>query len=161
MDLTFRTENGVFNYRVCAVIKHNNKLLAMKNDYSPYYFLPGGRVDLNETADNAMLRELKEELGIDANIVRPLWFGKMVVVPPVSVRLRIPSCILMCTSSLPISLQKMLRKFLVSSLRPLLSTSSKSSSSILTCLSERPTKRTGLSTTTRNSTFLVSTFARL
>ena len=76
MDLTFRTENGVFNYRVCAVIKHNNKLLAMKNDYSPYYFLPGGRVDLNETADNAMLRELKEELGIDANIVRPLWFAQ-------------------------------------------------------------------------------------
>lgn len=76
MDLTFKTENGVFNYRVCAVIKHNNKLLAMKNNNTPYYFLPGGRVDLNETSDNAMLRELKEELGIDANIVRPLWFAQ-------------------------------------------------------------------------------------
>ena len=76
MDLTFRTENGVFNYRVCAIIKHNNKLLAMKNKNTPYYFLPGGRVALHETSDNAMLRELKEELGIDAKIVRPLWFAQ-------------------------------------------------------------------------------------
>ena len=76
MDLTFRNENGVFNYRVCAVIKHNNKLLAMKNNNTPYYFLPGGRVALHETSDNAMLRELKEELGIDANIIRRLWFAQ-------------------------------------------------------------------------------------
>ena len=76
MDLTFRTETGVFNYRVCAVIIHNNRLLAMKNKNTPYYFLPGGRVALHEAADNALLRELKEELGIDAKIVRPLWFAQ-------------------------------------------------------------------------------------
>lgn len=74
MDLTFKTERGVFNYRVCAVIKYDNKLLAMKNDKSPYYYLPGGRVNLHESADNAIRREMKEELGIDAKIVRPLWF---------------------------------------------------------------------------------------
>ena len=76
MDLTFRTENGIFNYRVCAVIVHDNKLLAMKNDHTPYYFLPGGRVDLHESADDAIVRELKEELGIEASIVRPLWFAQ-------------------------------------------------------------------------------------
>lgn len=73
MDLTFKTDEGVFNYRVCAVIKHNGKLLAMKNSFSPYYYLPGGRVKLNEGAEDAIRRELKEELGIDAKIVRPLW----------------------------------------------------------------------------------------
>jgi 8-oxo-dGTP pyrophosphatase MutT (NUDIX family) len=46
----------------------------MKNDYSPYYFLPGGRVDMHEDADTAIKRELKEELNINANIIRPLWF---------------------------------------------------------------------------------------
>ena len=76
MDLTFKTENGIFNYRVCAIIKHNNKLLAMKNNNTPYYYLPGGRVGLHEAADSAMLRELKEELGIEAKIVRPLWFAQ-------------------------------------------------------------------------------------
>ncbi len=74
MDLTFKTEKGIFNYRVCAVIKHEGRLLAMKNDLSPYFFLPGGRVELNESADSAIKRELKEELGIDAKIIRPLWF---------------------------------------------------------------------------------------
>lgn len=74
MDLTFKIENGIFNYRVCAIIKYNNKLLAMKNNLSPYYYLPGGRVNLHEDADTAIKRELKEELGIDANVVRPLWF---------------------------------------------------------------------------------------
>ena len=76
MDLTFKTESGVFNYRVCAVITHNNNLLAMKNNNTPYYFLPGGRVAMHEDADTAIKRELKEELGIDADIVRPLWFAQ-------------------------------------------------------------------------------------
>ena len=76
MDLTFKTENGIFNYRVCAIITHGNKLLAMKNNNTPYYFLPGGRVALHETPDNAIKRELREELGINAKIVRPLWFAQ-------------------------------------------------------------------------------------
>ncbi len=74
MDLTFKTENGIFNYRVCAIIKHNNKLLAMKNNNTPYYYLPGGRVNLHEDTDTAIKRELKEELGIDVKNVKPLWF---------------------------------------------------------------------------------------
>jgi len=45
----------------------------MKNKNTPYYFLPGGRVNLHEAADAAIKRELKEELGIDADVVRPLW----------------------------------------------------------------------------------------
>ncbi len=73
MDLTFRTENGIFNYRVCAIIMNNGKILAMKNDNSPYYFLPGGRVELHESAENAIAREIMEELCVDAEIARPLW----------------------------------------------------------------------------------------
>ncbi len=73
MDLTFKTDEGVFNYRVCGIMLHENKLLAMKNDYSPYYYLPGGRVNLHESAEDAVRRELREELGIEANIIRPLW----------------------------------------------------------------------------------------
>lgn len=76
MDITFKTNEGIFNYRVCAIILHNNQLLAMKDEHSPYYYLPGGRVQLHETAENAILRELKEELGIDATISRPLWFNQ-------------------------------------------------------------------------------------
>lgn len=74
MDITFKTEEGRFNYRVCAIIINDNKLLAMHDERSPYYYLPGGRVKLHETAESAVLREIKEELEIDAKIIRPLWF---------------------------------------------------------------------------------------
>ncbi len=45
----------------------------MHDENSPYYYLPGGRVALNETAENAVTREVKEELDIEAKIIRPLW----------------------------------------------------------------------------------------
>ena len=76
MDITFRTDSGRFNYRVCAVIINNSKILAMHDERSPYYYLPGGRVSMNETAEKAVLRELKEELEIDAEIIRPLWLNE-------------------------------------------------------------------------------------
>lgn len=76
MDITFNTEQGVFNYRVCAIMIHENKLLAMHDERSPYFYLPGGRVHLHETAEKAIVREIKEELEIDANIVRPLWLNQ-------------------------------------------------------------------------------------
>ena len=55
MDITFRTPEGRFNYRVCAVILNGEYLLAMKDERSPYYYLPGGRVMLHETAEEAVL----------------------------------------------------------------------------------------------------------
>ena len=76
MDISFKTELGKFNYRVCAVIIDDNKVLVMRDNHADYYYLPGGRVQFNETAEKAVLRELKEELNIDAEIVRPLYFNQ-------------------------------------------------------------------------------------
>lgn len=56
MDISFKTDKGRFNYRVCAVIINENKLLAMRDENLPYYNLPGGRVTLHETAENAIIR---------------------------------------------------------------------------------------------------------
>ena len=76
MDITFCTEQGRFNYRVCAIIINDDKLLAMHDERSPYYYLPGGRVKLHETAEEAIIRELQEELRINAKIIRPLWLNQ-------------------------------------------------------------------------------------
>lgn len=76
MDITFRTPEGRFNYRVCAVILWEGKLLAMRDECAPYFYLPGGRTALHETAQEAVLRELREELGIEARIERPLWLDQ-------------------------------------------------------------------------------------
>ena len=76
MDISYQEGGGTFNYRVCAVMVHDGKLLAMRDERSPYYYLPGGRVKLGETAEDAVLRELREELGISAAIRRPLWLNQ-------------------------------------------------------------------------------------
>lgn len=73
MDVVLKTENERFNYRACAVIINGDTVLAMTDENAPYYYLVGGKVELHETAEKAVLREIKEELHIDAEIVRPLW----------------------------------------------------------------------------------------
>ena len=76
MDLTFQTDEGKFNYRVCAVMISDGKLLAMRDEHSPYYYLPGGRVKTGETAEHAVVREVEEELDVTPKIIRPLWLNQ-------------------------------------------------------------------------------------
>ena len=76
MDISYVSGGDKFNYRVCAVIVSNGKLLAMHDERSPYYYLPGGRVKLGETAEQAVLREIREELEVKATIARPLWLNQ-------------------------------------------------------------------------------------
>lgn len=76
MDISFKVENGKFNYRVCAMMINNGKILAMRDDRSPFYYLPGGRVGMGETAEEAVIREVGEELGVTPKIIRPLWLNQ-------------------------------------------------------------------------------------
>ena len=84
MDVVLKTENGRFNLRVCGIMINDGKLLAMHDESSPYYYLPGGRINLHERAEDAMLRELREELDICSEIVRPLWVNQAFFVEEVS-----------------------------------------------------------------------------
>lgn len=76
MDISFKIENEKFNYRVCAIILNDGKILAMHDECSLYFYLPGGRVKLGETAEDAVIRETEEELHITARILRPLWLNQ-------------------------------------------------------------------------------------
>ena len=76
MDITFKNGNEKFNYRVCSIFINEDKILAMKDERSPYYYLPGGRVKIGETAEDAVLRECFEELEIKPEIIRPLWLNQ-------------------------------------------------------------------------------------
>ncbi|MDO4778963.1 MAG: NUDIX domain-containing protein [Tissierellia bacterium] len=76
MDISYVSGKDKFNYRVCAVIINENKILAMKDERSPYFYLPGGRVQIGETAEHAVIREVEEELNIKSEIIRPLWINQ-------------------------------------------------------------------------------------
>ena len=76
MDITFKTDDGVFNYRVAGVIIHEGKVLVMTDDRVKHFMLPGGRVGLHESSKEAVVREVAEELGEELPIIRPLWINE-------------------------------------------------------------------------------------
>ena len=55
-----------------AVIVRGDKILLTHEKVSGWYLVPGGGIEEGETPEEAALRELKEECGLDGTIVRPL-----------------------------------------------------------------------------------------
>ena len=76
MDISFSTPKGRFNCRVAGLIVHQGRLLVMKDTRTAYYYLPGGRISLMETSDEAILREFHEELSASVSIERLLWVNE-------------------------------------------------------------------------------------
>lgn len=70
MDVKINSEEGKFKFRVCGILKVNDKYLTVKIQGNEFYCLPGGHVELGEDTDSAILREMKEELGYEVKIVK-------------------------------------------------------------------------------------------
>ncbi len=65
VDVKFKEKEYSFHYRVVGVIVRDNKYLIQNIGGKDYYVLPGGHVRIGESSDNALIREVKEELEID------------------------------------------------------------------------------------------------
>ena len=60
---------------VGAVVVNEGKILLLLRKKAPEegsWTIPGGKVEFGETVENAILREVKEEIGAEATIVRAL-----------------------------------------------------------------------------------------
>ena len=62
MDARFDVDGNRLKLRVAGIIIHNNKLLLEEYNKKNIYFFPGGTINLNETSEDAIKRELKEEI---------------------------------------------------------------------------------------------------
>lgn len=70
MDTTFKTPEGIFNYRVGAIILDGTKVLMAYDSRHKQYYSVGGRVHFGESSQQAVLREVYEETGVRAEIDR-------------------------------------------------------------------------------------------
>lgn len=56
---------------VAAIIQNENKILATKRGYGEFinmWEFPGGKIESGETKDEALIREIKEELNVKINV---------------------------------------------------------------------------------------------
>ena len=68
MDLRFLVDGMKLNIRTGIMIIKDNKILLHKNDNKDNYCLPGGGVQFLETSEEAIIREIKEETGLDIKV---------------------------------------------------------------------------------------------
>ena len=71
--ITFKSGEIRFNYRVGGILIQHEHILCQSASSENFFFLPGGRTELDETASASLLREMQEELGVLMKIERLLY----------------------------------------------------------------------------------------
>ena len=69
-DCNIKMDQGILNIRVGALIIRNQRILVSRKLGFPYEWLPGGRIRMQENSEQALWRELKEELGLSMGHAR-------------------------------------------------------------------------------------------
>ena len=73
-DVSVKMENFKFNYRVSVIIRRGNQVLVHHDTDENIITLPGGRVQIGEQTKDAIVRELKEEIGSEIEILKDVSF---------------------------------------------------------------------------------------
>jgi 8-oxo-dGTP pyrophosphatase MutT (NUDIX family) len=71
--ITFDKDGVRFVVRSAGIALRENHVLLHRSQDEDFWSLPGGRCEMNEATNDALRREMQEELGIDVEIVRLLW----------------------------------------------------------------------------------------
>ena len=67
-DINVKINKVNFVCRSCAVIRDGDRVLFQKRKNDKYYALPGGKIEVLETVEDALKRELLEELGVEVEM---------------------------------------------------------------------------------------------
>lgn len=71
--ITFDHDRDRFTLRAVGVAVDGDRVLLQRDGAGDFWFLPGGRCELGETAAESLQREMLEELGVAAVAERLLW----------------------------------------------------------------------------------------
>ncbi|MCR4734820.1 MAG: NUDIX domain-containing protein [Treponema sp.] len=69
-DCCFSVNDKWFRLRTGAIIIEDNSLLLVKSTTSKYFYSVGGGVHMNEKTEDCVIREVKEETGVDYQVDR-------------------------------------------------------------------------------------------
>ena len=71
--ITFKPGDIRFTYRVGGILIQREHVLCQSAGEEGFWFLPGGRAEVGESARTSLLREMQEELGVVLQIERLLY----------------------------------------------------------------------------------------
>ena len=70
-DITVNVDGYRVNLRVGAIVSQEDKILICRMRHLDWWFLPGGRIKVNESSRQALKRELHEEIGDSFEVGTP------------------------------------------------------------------------------------------
>ena len=69
-DCCFSADDNWFRYRTGALIIEDGCFLVVKSETSKYFYTVGGGVHMNEKSEECIVREVREETGVDYEVDR-------------------------------------------------------------------------------------------
>ena len=76
-DIIYKTEEGIFSYRVAGVCIRDGKILLQHTETDPSLAVPGGQVSFGETHEDALRREFQEEMNVRIKVGELKWVGEL------------------------------------------------------------------------------------
>ena len=74
--ISFEVGGSIFNYRVAGLAVDGDRVLLHRAEIDDFWSLPGGRVEAGESSQRALVREMREEIGVDVVVGRLLWVAE-------------------------------------------------------------------------------------
>ena len=74
--ITFDLDDECFSFRVAGIAIDRDRVLLHTTEKDDFWSFPGGRVEMGENSTDSLIREMKEELNEDVEIIRLLWLVK-------------------------------------------------------------------------------------
>jgi ADP-ribose pyrophosphatase YjhB (NUDIX family) len=73
VTVAFERNGFQFDFRASGIAIHRDHVLLVRVPQYDFWFPPGGHVEIGELADHAMIREMREETGLEVKIERLVW----------------------------------------------------------------------------------------